>query len=919
MKNFKLLFVNIQFLLFFSFFLFSFNSKVFALSMGISGSQSATISATSGSPIKFYDNGGSAVNYSNSIASATYTFNCAAGKYIRIKINTLDTESSLDLFSVYDGGSTASRLIGEKTFSGYKSTAYMYVATTGSLTVKFTSDGSLNYAGWDADVWVDNSPGQVWDGSTSTEVSTASNWEGDILPYNAYTSIYIPSGLTNYPLVSDASSSLSIYDLRIQSGGTLNYSATSTGPTISIYGSVLNDGVFNKTSTLYVNFEGGTSSNYATISGSGDFSTVSIGLGLNRVAYYKLSNSILSKSFKLNSVNGNSMFDMNGFDFSVYNCTIEASTTFYQRTGILRIDFSVPTIDNTSFNENTGTTYFSRGTTWAAGNQTVPSITYYNLKIRTNNTFVATIGDVGTTTVTNDLTFLNPGTAGGSASSAYDIVCNGNVYLGNTDNALTLNLGNRITRTTSSGTTSFTMGNNDAHIVNVTYADASLWSISLGASAATSNLTFYGTVNYNSANAQKVMANSYKNLTILGVGSRSLTAATTVSNNLTISAGTLTAGAAYDLNVGGTWSNSGAYSHTNGTVTLNGTANQSIAGSITTSFYNLTNSNSSSGLTLNRGILVSNNLTMSGATANIYLNGFDIDLSSTGTLVGESNSDRIYGTSGVITTTRVFSAGVSALNIAGLGLELTTSVAMGSTLISRGHNALTGSTLTNVILRYFIITPTVNTNLAATLTMNYYDNELNGLTSSESSFKLYRSTNSGSTWTKRNGTENTAGNFISLNPIAAFSHWTISPDDIIALPILLTKFNGKNEGLNKNVLTWETSSEINNDFFTVEKSVDGINFEGVGIENGAGNSNCVNSYVLINSEYRNEINYYRLKQTDFNGQFSYSDIIIIDNRNLYKSIVKIINLIGQEVDESYKGAVIIQYSDNSILRTFQNF
>lgn len=81
----------------------------------------------------------------------------------------------------------------------------------------------------------------------------------------------------------------------------------------------------------------------------------------------------------------------------------------------------------------------------------------------------------------------------------------------------------------------------------------------------------------------------------------------------------------------------------------------------------------------------------------------------------------------------------------------------------------------------------------------------------------------------------------------------------------------------------------------------------------------MNSYVLINSEYRNEINYYRLKQTDFNGQFSYSDIIIIDNRNLYKFIVKIINLIGQEVDESYKGAVIIQYSDNSILRTFQNF
>ena len=62
------------------------------------------------------------------------------------------------------------------------------------------------------------------------------------------------------------------------------------------------------------------------------------------------------------------------------------------------------------------------------------------------------------------------------------------------------------------------------------------------------------------------------------------------------------------------------------------------------------------------------------------------------------------------------------------------------------------------------------------------------------------------------------------------------------------------------------------------------------------------------------INYYRLKQTDYDGKFEYSDIISIDNRRMRssKSAVRTINMMGQEVDlRYYRGMAIICYDDGT--------
>lgn len=99
------------------------------------------------------------------------------------------------------------------------------------------------------------------------------------------------------------------------------------------------------------------------------------------------------------------------------------------------------------------------------------------------------------------------------------------------------------------------------------------------------------------------------------------------------------------------------------------------------------------------------------------------------------------------------------------------------------------------------------------------------------------------------------------------------------LPIELISFFGKSEKFG-NLLNWSTSTEINNDYFTIERSTDGITFMEVGAVKGAGNSNTIINYEFIDNEIDRSTYYYRLKQTDFDGKFSFSSVIVINNTNM---------------------------------------
>jgi hypothetical protein len=76
-------------------------------------------------------------------------------------------------------------------------------------------------------------------------------------------------------------------------------------------------------------------------------------------------------------------------------------------------------------------------------------------------------------------------------------------------------------------------------------------------------------------------------------------------------------------------------------------------------------------------------------------------------------------------------------------------------------------------------------------------------------------------------------------------------------------------------LEWKVALEINNDHFTVEKSTDGIHFFSIGTVKGAGNSTATKTYTYSDDNFNSNA-YYRIKQTDFDGKFSYTRIRFLE-------------------------------------------
>ncbi len=106
----------------------------------------------------------------------------------------------------------------------------------------------------------------------------------------------------------------------------------------------------------------------------------------------------------------------------------------------------------------------------------------------------------------------------------------------------------------------------------------------------------------------------------------------------------------------------------------------------------------------------------------------------------------------------------------------------------------------------------------------------------------------------------------------------------VSLPIELISFEGEMIGSHVK-LEWSVAAEINNDFFTVEKSADGIEWSIVDFVEGAGNSDTETNYFLSDKDPFRGISYYRLKQTDFDGKYEYFNPIVINNTTETKASI----------------------------------
>ncbi len=116
-----------------------------------------------------------------------------------------------------------------------------------------------------------------------------------------------------------------------------------------------------------------------------------------------------------------------------------------------------------------------------------------------------------------------------------------------------------------------------------------------------------------------------------------------------------------------------------------------------------------------------------------------------------------------------------------------------------------------------------------------------------------------------------------------------------ALPVSLTAFSGKK--MEKSILLeWKTASETNNDYFAIERSIDGRSFEQLTKVSGKGTTTETVAYAFEDEKPESATNYYRLRQVDYDGTESLSDIITVNFKDTRLDLNLFPTLVREEVN-----------------------
>lgn len=366
---------------------------------------------------------------------------------------------------------------------------------------------------------------------------------------------------------------------------------------------------------------------------------------------------------------------------------------------------------------------------------------------------------------------------------------------------------------------------------------------------------------------------------------RSITGATGDSKNMTLTSN-------YDgLN---TFYNDGTFVPRTGTVTFQGAEGLWIGGSATTTFYRLT-INNSFGLALARNMNISNQLILTDGV--LYTTS-----SEKVTMLAGASSSIGSATSYVDGPFEQIVASASALTInlpigknnayRPILLDVQHSNATAVTYSSETWNSSPRSlsyTLPPTIervsdVRYFSLTRSAVPNLtSARVTLSYGADDV---VTDASNLRVARD-NGSSAWLDLGGVGTAVGsgtitsnNFNAFNTMFTFGN---SSGGLNPLPVEYASFNAVGTGKSVNVM-WSTASEMNSDYFEVEKSTDGTHFQNIGKIDAAGFSTVLHSYLHIDNFPKPGNNYYRLKQVDVDGEFEYSEVKVV---NFKKSVMSV--------------------------------
>jgi hypothetical protein len=468
--------------------------------------------------------------------------------------------------------------------------------------------------------------------------------------------------------------------------------------------------------------------------------------------------------------------------------------------------------------------------------------------------------------------------------------------------------GATVVRFNTTNATTYTVVN--AGLINATVPSGATTGIitvitPAGTDFTTSNFTVIGDL---IVSTTQTISGTYNNVTVTGTGNATLGGVLTALGTVTIQTGgqinfgtdsingpasfvsqnrskllvgaasgiTSTGGFVGNIQVGGTRNiNIGTI------ITYNGIVPQVTGNGLPVSTDSLI-INNTNGVVLSQATTINNNLAL--GNGNLILG--NVNLTVNGTITGASSSGYIVtnntpSLTGSLTravannsTAITFPVGTTlSYTPAQVTLTNTSTADAFSVRVFNGvlANGNSGSAITNnVVNRTWIITEavtggsnaTVNLTWDDSLQMSGFNRFLCGVASHNSLSWIAPTTYGAATGTNPYSR--------SLSGITSFVGPFSVGDNSGSLPVELTSFTAKANGKDA-VLSWETSSEINNNHFEIERSIDGKTFEYVGKVIGAGNSNNINKYRFIDENIAASVStvYYRLKQVDFDGMVNY--------------------------------------------------
>jgi len=191
----------------------------------------------------------------------------------------------------------------------------------------------------------------------------------------------------------------------------------------------------------------------------------------------------------------------------------------------------------------------------------------------------------------------------------------------------------------------------------------------------------------------------------------------------------------------------------------------------------------------------------------------------------------------------------------------------------------TMSSLTRVSsIEHWELDPTNDMGASVNLTL-YWKSETSGITDPADGLTIAHFNTTTTMWEDipamvNMGSTSSEGS-ITAGPVSSFSPFSFGSTnmDPLANPLPIELISFTATAKSKTVqLDWRTASELNNAFFEIERSSNGREFENIGKVAGAGTSLVALDYQYLDESPLNGWNYYRLRQVDFDGQFSYSPV-----------------------------------------------